>query len=71
MTYPLSTGAACRHFHVSRGTLAKWRERGIIRAFNANPGRERAVWRYAEQLEVVGDLEMEMKWRDLKRRCGR
>lgn len=70
MTY-LSTKNALKEFNVSRGTLVAMRERGIIHAVNINPGGERAVWRYADRLEVVdSDLEDELRWQKVKRGFG-
>jgi hypothetical protein len=66
----LTTSEACAHFHVSRNKLAQMRRDGLVRAVNINPRGERAVWRYADRLEVVGDLDREMRWQGLKRRCG-
>jgi hypothetical protein len=72
LTHYLSTSAACAHFHVSRGKLAQMRRDGLVRAVNINPGGDRAVWRYADRLEVVdaGNMEKEMLWQDFQRRCG-
>jgi hypothetical protein len=65
----LTTADACQRFHVSRNKLAQMRRDGLVRAVNINPGGERAVWRYEDRLEVV-DVDEEMQWQGLKRRCG-
>jgi hypothetical protein len=68
----LTTTEACHLFHVSRNKLAAMRREGLIRAVNINPGGERAVWRYANRLELVdvGNLDDELRWQGLKRRWG-
>lgn len=65
----LTPSQACTRFGVCRNTLASLRERGVIQAVNLNPGGERAVWRYVDRLEA-GDVGQELKYLDLKRRCG-
>jgi hypothetical protein len=70
MTSHLTTSEACRLFHVSRNKLAAMRRDGLVRAVNINPNGERAVWRYADRLEVVKGLDEEIRWQGLKRRCG-
>jgi hypothetical protein len=65
----LTTSEACRRFHVSRNKLADMRRDGIVHAVNINPGGKRAVWRYVDRLEV-DNLEEEIQWQGLKRRCG-
>jgi len=66
----LTTSEACRRFHVSRGKLSQMRRDGLVQAINLNPGGERAVWRYLDRLEVREDLEGELRWQGLRRRCG-
>ena len=65
----LTPAQACARFGVSPNTLATLRERGVVQAVNLNPDGQRAVWRYVNRLEV-GDAGGELKYLDLKRRCG-
>jgi hypothetical protein len=72
LTTHLTTSEACRLFHVSRNKLTQMRRDGLVKAVNINPGGKRAVWRYADRLRMplVGNLDEELRWQGLKRRCG-
>lgn len=70
MTHFLTTSSAMHLFHVSRNKLAQMRREGLVKAVNINPGGERAVWRYADRLEVVEDLESDLLWQKVKRGFG-
>jgi hypothetical protein len=68
---PLLTPAqACKYFGVCRNTLASLRDRGLIQAVNLNPDGIRAVWRYRVSLDTKEDRGEDLKYLDLKRRCG-
>lgn len=66
----LTPAEAMKRFGVCRNTLIALRERRLIQAVNLNPGGKRAVWRYYNHLETHGEVDEDLKYLDLKRRCG-